>query len=234
MNLFLDSNIYLSFYRLSDDDLEELQKLTVAARSKDTILYVTDQVCDEFNRNRESVVAASLKTFEAARLPSSFPRLLMNYPDFEAMTKALTEYENHRNSLLQEVREAAAEKKLHADGIIEKLFKLARKVPMTEGIWTAARQRLDLGNPPGKDASYGDAVNWESLLDVVPDGEDLLFVTGDLDGLMAELVMTEGPATGIRRLTEWLAQNAAAVGKRYASEVSRHYRLPPSMSEHIT
>jgi hypothetical protein len=50
MNLFLDSNIYLSFYRLSDDDLEELQKLTVAVRSKDTTLYVTDQVRDEFNR----------------------------------------------------------------------------------------------------------------------------------------------------------------------------------------
>jgi hypothetical protein len=52
---------------------------------------------------------------------------------------------------------------------------------MTEDIWTAARQRFDLGNPPGKDASYGDAVNWESLLQAVPDGEDLLLVTGDSD-----------------------------------------------------
>ena len=43
---------------------------------------------------------------------------------------------------------------------------------------------------------------------------------------MAELVTTEGPATGTRPLTEWLAQNSAVVGKRYASEVSRHYRSP--------
>ena len=51
-------------------------------------------------------------------------------------------------------------------------------------------------------------------------------------GLMAGLVTTEGPATGTRPLTEWLAQNAAIVGKRYASEVSRHYRSPVPTSDH--
>jgi uncharacterized protein YbjT (DUF2867 family) len=54
-----------------------------------------------------------------------------------------------------------------------------------------------------------------------------VIVTGDeLKGLMAELVTADGPATGTRRLTEWLGQNADTVGKRYASEVSRHYRSP--------
>lgn len=181
MELFLDTNIYLSFYKLSDDDLEELQKLTVAVKSKNTTLYVTDQVRDEFNRNREAVVATSLKAFEASKLPSGFPRLLMNYPDYETMQEALGLYEKHRNALLKHVREAAADKKLHADGIIEKLFKLAHKVPLTEEIWTAARRRYDLGNPPGKEASYGDAINWESLLSAVPEDEDLLLVTGDTD-----------------------------------------------------
>jgi NADH dehydrogenase len=52
---------------------------------------------------------------------------------------------------------------------------------------------------------------------------DVMVTSDELDGLMAELVMTEGPATGTRRLTEWLTLNAAVVGKRYASEVSRHY-----------
>jgi uncharacterized protein YbjT (DUF2867 family) len=55
---------------------------------------------------------------------------------------------------------------------------------------------------------------------------DVMVTRDELDGLMAELVMTEGPAAGTRRLTEWLAQSAAAVGKRYASEVSRHYAHP--------
>lgn len=33
-------------------------------------------------------------------------------------------------------------------------------------------------------------------------------------------------------LTEWLTQNAAVVGKRYASEVSRHYHSPARSSDH--
>ena len=55
---------------------------------------------------------------------------------------------------------------------------------------------------------------------------DVVVTRDELEGLMAELVTTEGPATGTRPLTEWLGQNAAVVGKRYASEISRHYRSP--------
>ena len=55
---------------------------------------------------------------------------------------------------------------------------------------------------------------------------DVVVTRDELDGLMAELVTTEGPATGTRRLREWLALNADVVGKRYASEVSRHYGSP--------
>ena len=46
------------------------------------------------------------------------------------------------------------------------------------------------------------------------------------------LETTQGPPTGTRLLTEWLAQNAAIVGKRYASEVLRHYRSPARSSDH--
>jgi uncharacterized protein YbjT (DUF2867 family) len=52
-----------------------------------------------------------------------------------------------------------------------------------------------------------------------------VLVTGDeLTGLAAELVVTEGPATGTVRLSEWLAEHASEVGRGYASELTRHYR----------
>jgi uncharacterized protein YbjT (DUF2867 family) len=52
-----------------------------------------------------------------------------------------------------------------------------------------------------------------------------VLVTGDeLAGLMAELVVTDGPATGTVRLSEWLAEHAGDVGRAYASELARHYR----------
>jgi len=60
---------------------------------------------------------------------------------------------------------------------------------------------------------------------------DVVVTRDELEGLMAGLVTTEGPATGTRALTKWLAQNAAVVGKHYASEVSRHYRSPATPSD---
>jgi uncharacterized protein YbjT (DUF2867 family) len=52
-----------------------------------------------------------------------------------------------------------------------------------------------------------------------------VLVTGDeLAGLVAELVATDGPATGKIRFSEWLAQHAGEVGREYASELARHYR----------
>jgi NADH dehydrogenase len=62
---------------------------------------------------------------------------------------------------------------------------------------------------------------------------DVVVTRDELDGLMAELVTTDGPATGTRRLSEWLVQNADVVGRRYASEVSRHYRSPPPTGDHF-
>jgi hypothetical protein len=38
-----------------------------------------------------------------------------------------------------------------------------------------------MGNPPGKDKSYGDAINWEILLQYIPKGEDLYIVSSDKD-----------------------------------------------------
>jgi hypothetical protein len=52
---------------------------------------------------------------------------------------------------------------------------------------------------------------------------DVVVTRDELEGLMAGLVTTEGPATGSRRLSGWLTQKADSVGRRYASEISRHY-----------
>jgi NADH dehydrogenase len=53
---------------------------------------------------------------------------------------------------------------------------------------------------------------------------DVLLTGDELAGLMAQLVATDGPATGAVRLSEWLVQHADEVGREYASELARHYR----------
>lgn len=53
---------------------------------------------------------------------------------------------------------------------------------------------------------------------------DVVLTRGELDGLMTNLLVSQGAPTGQTRFSEWLDQNAGSVGTRYASELSRHYR----------
>jgi NADH dehydrogenase len=62
-----------------------------------------------------------------------------------------------------------------------------------------------------------------SLLSVVL--RDVLLTREEIEGLMAELLVSHAPATGRTRLSDWLLKNSHKVGTRYASELARHYRL---------
>jgi NADH dehydrogenase len=55
---------------------------------------------------------------------------------------------------------------------------------------------------------------------------DVVLTREEVDGLMDNLLVSRNPPTGRTRLSEWLAQHAASVGARYASEVKRHFRNP--------
>ena len=52
---------------------------------------------------------------------------------------------------------------------------------------------------------------------------DVVLTWEEYKGLMADLLAPKGPSTGETSLSQWLAANREHVGKRYASEVARHY-----------
>ncbi len=52
---------------------------------------------------------------------------------------------------------------------------------------------------------------------------DVVLTQDEVDGLMANLLISDKPPTGKTRLGDWLSQNARGVGSRYASELNRHY-----------
>lgn len=54
-------------------------------------------------------------------------------------------------------------------------------ISSSEELVNRAIVRFNTGNPPGKDRKYGDAINWETLLESVPCGEDLCFISADKD-----------------------------------------------------
>jgi NADH dehydrogenase len=53
---------------------------------------------------------------------------------------------------------------------------------------------------------------------------DVILTREEIEGLMADLLVSKQPATGQTRFSSWLTKNANALGTRYASELQRHYQ----------
>jgi NADH dehydrogenase len=53
---------------------------------------------------------------------------------------------------------------------------------------------------------------------------DVLITRQEVEGLMANLLISQQPPTGQTHLATWLEQHAGRVGKQYSSELRRHYR----------
>jgi uncharacterized protein YbjT (DUF2867 family) len=53
---------------------------------------------------------------------------------------------------------------------------------------------------------------------------DVILTREEIEGLMANLLVSKHSPTGHTRCSEWLSQNASILGTTYASELARHYR----------
>jgi uncharacterized protein YbjT (DUF2867 family) len=53
---------------------------------------------------------------------------------------------------------------------------------------------------------------------------DVILTREEIEGLMANLLVSNQSPTGQTRFTEWLSKNGFALGTKYASELARHYR----------
>ncbi len=185
LNLFIDTNILLSFYHLTSDDLEELKKLSVLLDKRRVRLFVPDQVIHEFRRNRESKIADALKGLRKQALNLQFPQLCKDYGEYSTLRGLQKEYEKEHKNLLDAIAVDLATESLKADTIIAELFSLAEIVACGETVFERAKQRCERGNPPGKPGSLGDALIWETLLIALPKREELHFVTDDHDYVSA-------------------------------------------------
>jgi NADH dehydrogenase len=53
---------------------------------------------------------------------------------------------------------------------------------------------------------------------------DVVITREEIDGLMANLLISDQPPTCHKRFSDWLDRNNDTLGRRYACELSRHYR----------
>jgi hypothetical protein len=180
-NLFVDTNILLSFYHLTSDDLEELRKLVALIDATKINLIMTEQIRDEFRRNRGAKIADAMKKLQEARFKISFPAFAKDYPEYDELRTLLEKAGKKHAELVENVTKDAIGMSLKADELVEDLANKATMVSVTDQIYLEALKRVRLGNPPGKENSLGDAVNWECLLAEIKEGEDIYLVSEDKD-----------------------------------------------------
>ena len=181
MNLLIDTNIFLSFYHLSSDDLEELKKLTLLVRNKKVTLFLPEHISIEFHRNRASKIADALKRLRSQQLSLQFPQLCRDYDEYKILRQLQQDFNFNHSRLISNIEEDVSKHGLKADATIQELFRFAERIGTSPSILEQARIRVDIGNPPGKKGSIGDAIVWEGLLEKVPEEGDLCFVTADKD-----------------------------------------------------
>lgn len=183
IHLFVDTNIFLNFYHFSNEDLDNLKDLSKLIDGGKVTIFIPEQVRNEFNRNRESKLQDAIKRLSSNDLKSELPQICLDYDEVKDLKQAEKHFKEKKNNLIEKLNKDIKSKSLKADQVINSLFQQVGTIPTTKAIMNAAKYRYDIGNPPGKNGSLGDAINWETLLSVVPIVTDIHFVSGDSDYL---------------------------------------------------
>jgi hypothetical protein len=163
--LFIDANQYLRLYGLVAgkgllDSLEEQKEhILVSAQIVDEVLRNKLRIADEF-------FAASLKEIQAAH--SAVPDHLLGITDEKVneLRQIIGEVRRTRTEISQLAADALALISTSQDDVskrLEAIFQNAIKATPEE--MQRARDRKEVGNPPGKPSQpLGDQITWEQLL----------------------------------------------------------------------
>ena len=181
MKLFIDANVFLSFYEFTNEDITELRKLVLLIEQEKVGLLLSQQVADEVRRRRAGTISGSFRKFRQSRISMPFPSYCKEYRNYDAMQYHLGKLEEFHRKTTEDIRQDIDNQQLPADLLLKDLFSRATKIDNTPELIERARQRVELGNPPGKKGSTGGAVIWESLLAKTLDEEDIYIVSDDAD-----------------------------------------------------
>lgn len=188
--LFVDTNIWLDFYRAGSDTSLMLLRHMESPAVRDRLI-VTYQLEMEYKKNRQGVILAAMKVLTS---PPKVPRLgiFSNAAAFATAERALKQAES-RVSRLKKQLARILETPITHDPVYQacqRLFHresslvLTRENPVRRQIKGRALRRFLSGCPPRKsgDTSVGDAINWEWMIECAnAESAGLVIVTRDSD-----------------------------------------------------
>lgn len=191
MNVFIDTNVLLDFFRMSSGDLEELRKLARLASTGNIKLLVSDAVQDEFSRNRENVIAESLTQFKKSKFELHRPNIIRPHAESVELEHMQSRIRELTKTIVDRVTAEAVAGETTADKVVQELFAATEIHTVDSKIVDTAIHRTTLRRPPGKKDSCGDAIHWEWLLAHVSENEDLHVISrdGDFESQLSEGVL---------------------------------------------
>lgn len=179
--LFIDTNIFLNFYTLSNDHLDKLEKILELLKNKELTLLLTEQVVDEFKRNREKKLLDFVKSLNAFQPKLCYPPICFDIKEKALLETSINKTLGLKKKLTDSLMKKIKKKELYADKLIEEIFSYRESFKTTDDILKRSERRMLLGNPPGKNGSFGDAINWECIIENTPPNTDLYFIGIDGD-----------------------------------------------------
>ncbi|ESA38342.1 hypothetical protein N836_33475 [Leptolyngbya sp. Heron Island J] len=183
--VFIDTNKYLDLYRINRD-----KKLLELLLEQVDHIFVTQQIFDEFKRNKLSVAAESFKEKSKALRLTNF-----NLPDhlssqsidqdhtlqqLQSLGQDRKKLLNQFDSLLLKIIEQISRSEDDISKALSHIFANA-VAPSSEEL-QRARNRRELGNPPGKKTDpLGDQLTWEEILTHFKGKKRLWIISRDSD-----------------------------------------------------
>ena len=181
MHVFIDTNILLSFYHYAKDELDALNNVFASHEHGSATVHLTQQVKDEFTRNREVKIRDALNTFNAHNLVPQFPSFMKGYEEYGALRELTKNAKYQKDELLKKLHEDVKNQDLVADKLIAEIYDNSELYETTKSLFYKTTRRVGLGNPPGKNSSLGDAINWLALLESVPANKTIHIISRDGD-----------------------------------------------------
>lgn len=181
LHVFVDANIFLSFFRYTENDLGALRRVFASHEDGVVTVYLTQQVQDEVHRNREKMLNSAMATFRKPEIGIKTPSFVQNYPEAQQLIELLKNMTATHKQLRDKIEADIRTKGLLADRLLKDIFESGRVLPRNNNTDEMAIRRMHVGNPPGKKGSVGDAINWLTLLKEVPCKKDIHIISEDGD-----------------------------------------------------
>jgi len=188
--LFIDTNIFLDFYRARNDaGISLLSKID--GLHDQTI--TTCQVEMEFKKNRQKVISDSVSLLKPPDFSLAIPAFLSDAATVKVIKDQIQDTKKRVEKLKVRILSTLEKPKTH-DRIfqtIQRLFNnrgslnLRHETPEYRQVWRRAVRRFLEGRPPRKkeDTSAGDAVNWDWIVQCIKSTKEAIMNKGGISTL---------------------------------------------------